>query len=700
VVGVGFVVVLGVLVGLASTLGGCESIVEHKRNRQLEKVAKDWCMTIRASQVIPVYPLTQDVQPGDVFLVQLPVDRQQEQYRARGFLALDNHLARLDPNNVDGSFTNDYARFYERSFLSKAGEGSLRLPTAWMRPESSGTNAPGAWTMAPRAAFPTYSFSVKASGGLNLAVPVSSVPVGLSLLGAASANGSISIKNARTYGVDVMSLHARLTQWAEEPERRAFLANFGTSPRDHRQNYLRVITRVYLTGELDVQLNHADSLAGGLDAGAARPVDQFLASPPAGPDDVERSAGENYRAGVSGINAMLAERDVALRKSGQGVGPTAAAADADRKERERLHAERVRAAEASLKAEQDSQSNRDAIKKAEDAKKALDEARGDERKATRELLTAEAALEKAKNLPESDPTRAAVVSAAEADLVERREAQKQAIGRRESALASYERDVVPAATATAKIQSAQNVLDELQAFVPGASVRVAMASSRSVLMSEKFDPPLVLGYLAFDVAIREDGVLGVPIPTHAVLNHGLTGSTRAFVTAVQSLTGAGEFVPAKIRSDLRNLPSADEEARLVMARLDSLGMLVPKVWLQYDERGTDKLRERRREWPATAHGYDKYVDYRGALETSISALERAKSSASWPVHVLFGEDSDFREITAGDRARLLRALIDAQERLGMLKSLTSPDYESAAIRLWMQRVQDGVIRVRADSIGE
>jgi hypothetical protein len=32
-------------------------------------------MTIRASQVVPVYPLTEDLQPGEVFLVQLPVGR-------------------------------------------------------------------------------------------------------------------------------------------------------------------------------------------------------------------------------------------------------------------------------------------------------------------------------------------------------------------------------------------------------------------------------------------------------------------------------------------------------------------------------------------------------------------------------------------------------------------------------------------------
>ena len=45
-------------------------------------------MTIRGSQVIPVYPLTEDIQPGDVFLVQLPIDQQQKLYQQNGFLPL------------------------------------------------------------------------------------------------------------------------------------------------------------------------------------------------------------------------------------------------------------------------------------------------------------------------------------------------------------------------------------------------------------------------------------------------------------------------------------------------------------------------------------------------------------------------------------------------------------------------------------
>src|SRR5258708_4045565 len=119
---------------------------------QLEHIAKDWCMTIRASQVIPVYPLTEDIQPGDVFLVQVPIDRQQEVYDDKGFLPLDNHIARLNPNG--------YTNFYRNSFFAEGND--VLLPHEWIRPKSTNLHS---WEPAPHSAFPSYSFSVRRGAG-------------------------------------------------------------------------------------------------------------------------------------------------------------------------------------------------------------------------------------------------------------------------------------------------------------------------------------------------------------------------------------------------------------------------------------------------------------------------------------------------------------------------------------------------------
>ena len=64
--------------------------------KEMEQVAKDWCLTIRASQVLPVYPLTEDLQPGDVFVVPKPLSQQTSVYKQKGFLPLDQLVTRLD----------------------------------------------------------------------------------------------------------------------------------------------------------------------------------------------------------------------------------------------------------------------------------------------------------------------------------------------------------------------------------------------------------------------------------------------------------------------------------------------------------------------------------------------------------------------------------------------------------------------------
>jgi hypothetical protein len=259
------------------------------RNRELEQVAKDWSMVIRASQVIPVYPLTEDLQPGDVFLVQVPIDRQQEIYAQRGFLPLDNMIDRIDPKG--------YKKFYEKSF--GASDGDISLPKHWL--------APGkleAWSVAPNASFPTYSFSVRSGGGFNLALPVQGVPVGLSLMGGGAAEGTVTIADARTYGVDTVSLYKDVVTWARD--NRDFLLHF--APDGDKHNYLRVVTRVYLTGRLNVSLQSSRSFGATASAGAPKPVDLVVPKTSPTPEGVTI---ESFTQNIENLNKMLEE---ALKK--------------------------------------------------------------------------------------------------------------------------------------------------------------------------------------------------------------------------------------------------------------------------------------------------------------------------------------------------------------------------------------------------
>jgi hypothetical protein len=265
---------------------GCAS---YWKRKELTAVAKDWCLTIRASQVIPVYPLTEDVQPGDVFLVQVPVAQQQDAYKKKGFLPLDNHLTRLHPTNYTG--------FYGHSFLAQ--QTNPLMPRDWIRP--TGDGKPKNWEPAPHTAFPSYSFSVKSGQGLNLAVPVQGVPVGLSLLNSDAADGTVTIKQARTMGVDILSLWEQLEGWAASHAK--FLAPYAST--DRQTNYLRIITRVYATGRMDVSLRDSSSQNAGLDVGAAKPVSLLFPQAPLGDSNVVAAAAAGYTNGWSLLQEML-----------------------------------------------------------------------------------------------------------------------------------------------------------------------------------------------------------------------------------------------------------------------------------------------------------------------------------------------------------------------------------------------------------
>jgi hypothetical protein len=232
---------------------GCDTT--KSKSRQLARVAKDWSLLVRASQVLPVYPLTEDIQPGDVFLVRTRMEDQVKVFEERGFLPLDQLLARLQPTN--------YARFY----LEAYGIGTnSNTPYHWKF--STDPDKTNDFDRAPRAAFPTYSFSVKRGGGLNLAIPVQGVPVALGLLGAASAHGDIVIADAYTFGIDIASLRPQVQAWARSQTN--FLLEL--APTEQATNYLRVVNRVYWTGRVNISLFDDSSFAGTASGGAPKEV--------------------------------------------------------------------------------------------------------------------------------------------------------------------------------------------------------------------------------------------------------------------------------------------------------------------------------------------------------------------------------------------------------------------------------------------
>lgn len=273
------------LAACAVALGGC---AEQQTERELQHVAKSWCQTIRASQVIPVYPLTEDLRPGDVFLVRRTIADQASEWKEKGFLALDDHRVRLDyPLEKDANgqpipMASMYQRMYHDGYFKDtfgaaphprpviADPGTLVGADGKPLPVDDARLARFTSAEIPRAAFPSYSFQVRSGGGLGLAVPISGVPVGLSFMQTGSADGTATIADAYTYGADARSLYNKLFAWVtNNPQVAAMLddAVRGT----HGPVFLRVVSRVYLTGAMSVSLTNRET--GGAEVRGGAKVD-------------------------------------------------------------------------------------------------------------------------------------------------------------------------------------------------------------------------------------------------------------------------------------------------------------------------------------------------------------------------------------------------------------------------------------------
>jgi hypothetical protein len=267
-----------VLLGaIASVSIGCAPTLKKK---ELAGVAKDWCQTIRASQVIPVYPLTEDLQPGDVFLVQTPIPRQEELYETRGFLPLDQMVTRLHDLNYTSFYRSAY---YRGDFAGTPHSRPVPAKISGASATSGGETESGASSAGdeaqarrfagaalPMAAFPSYSFEVDSSAGLRIAVPVHGIPLGLGLMQTDRAVGTITISDGLTYGIDAENALGRLRVWGDRPQVRQELSDIARLVPE--ELYLRVVTRVYFAGAVDVLLQNARAGGAGLDAGQAQAI--------------------------------------------------------------------------------------------------------------------------------------------------------------------------------------------------------------------------------------------------------------------------------------------------------------------------------------------------------------------------------------------------------------------------------------------
>jgi hypothetical protein len=275
----------GAFVSMLLLFSGCTS-----EKAQLENVNKDWNKIIRASHIYPIYPLTEDLQPGDVFVAREEIE-DISPWTGGGYIKLDHLFTRL--------FITNYLGFYHASFDIDTN----LLPRLWLQANS--------WTNAPFAAFPSYSFTVKQGGGANVSLPISGIPVGLALMGAKSASGHVTIADAHTYGVDEMTLQNQLTQFVSD-NKDNLVRWLDAQDNTNGPYFLRVVSRVYLTQKVAVSMYHDSSLGGTISGGVPKDVPI--------PDTQSSNAPANYSNLVNSVNGVVSTLQSAVSNV-NGVAP-------------------------------------------------------------------------------------------------------------------------------------------------------------------------------------------------------------------------------------------------------------------------------------------------------------------------------------------------------------------------------------------
>ena len=213
--------------------------------KNLERVAKDWSMTVRASQIMPIYPLEEDLRPGDIYLVTNSIGSEIDSWNHRGFLPMVNRYARI-PIPV-----SEYTTFFENA---------------------SGTTPAPSLDRHPKVAFPSYTFSVDRRGALALAIPLSSVPVALSMSGARSATSSVVLSGATTLGLPDMVMDELVGKWAAD--NREALKQKAKDTKNPL--LLRAITRVFSVSKASISLAFEQADGIGVQAGAPPATPELL----------------------------------------------------------------------------------------------------------------------------------------------------------------------------------------------------------------------------------------------------------------------------------------------------------------------------------------------------------------------------------------------------------------------------------------
>jgi hypothetical protein len=208
-------------------------------------------------------------------------------------------------------------------------------------------------------------------------------------------------------------------------------------------------------------------------------------------------------------------------------------------------------------------------------------------------------------------------------------------------------------------------------LAPGGTVKVVAASSGSITIAEDFARPARHRLSRLRHGHRPGGVLGPPMPTHSVLERGVSPAVRGDVGVRLSSTAA----MAADYQTLKTLAAkGDAGARGLVTDLDALGGVVPAAY------PCNILGQRNPGGPLEAiwakgrpldvgTGFDRVMAYRGRLYTSIAAIRRAQADPRAAVAAFAARGPEADDFLRGELAANEAALRTLHDDLRGHRSL-------------------------------
>jgi len=248
---------IGCVIFLVASIGGC---VTTPRGA----AAREWSLTLREMQIVPVFPPREDVYVGDVYAVdQDELKKIEEDFGAahEGFLPISILAAHIPVEQAASAFYAARPSF-PKTDLTDADPSNAAQPT-----DGSDIYTSGDTSRLRIVGFPEFMSATITQGDISAFIPTEAVNIGAAAGFTHSQQVKLTIPVAESYAFPAAQMfNAAEAALKDSGIGKMFGADLVLVPDGAVIGHLRLITEVYYTRVIDVSFFNSQSRGARVDA--------------------------------------------------------------------------------------------------------------------------------------------------------------------------------------------------------------------------------------------------------------------------------------------------------------------------------------------------------------------------------------------------------------------------------------------------